>query len=72
MTKAILFAAAALALAACAGPHPELPVPGEAQRAAGPLQYDSAFDGYRPFAEQGLANWRKANEDVGMAGGHHR
>jgi hypothetical protein len=35
-----------------------------------PTEYRSAFEGYRPFAEQDLANWRKANEEVGAAGGH--
>ena len=33
-------------------------------------QFRSAFEGYRPFAEQELADWRKANEEVAAAGGH--
>jgi hypothetical protein len=34
------------------------------------VQYRSAFEGYRPFADQELADWRKANEGVAAAGGH--
>lgn len=41
---------------------PEVKVP--------PTQYRSAFEGYKPFAEQDLADWRKANDDVRAAGGH--
>ena len=33
-------------------------------------QYQSAFEGYRPFAEQELRDWRKANDEVRQAGGH--
>lgn len=35
-----------------------------------PVVFRSAFEGYRPFAEQELRDWRSANEDVGAAGGH--
>ena len=35
-----------------------------------PLEYRSAFEGYRPFTDQELANWRRSNEEVGAAGGH--
>jgi hypothetical protein len=35
-----------------------------------PVEYRSAFDGYRPFAGQELRDWRKANEEVREAGGH--
>lgn len=35
-----------------------------------PAGYRSAFEGYRPFAEPELANWRKANEEVAAAAGH--
>jgi hypothetical protein len=35
-----------------------------------PVEYRSAFEGYRPFAEQELRDWRKSNEEVGAAGGH--
>jgi hypothetical protein len=29
-----------------------------------PVHFRSALDGYRAFAAQGLADWRKANEEV--------
>ena len=29
------------------------------------VEFRTAFDGYRPFAEEELKDWRKANEDVG-------
>lgn len=40
-------------------------------RAAVPrLEYRSALEGYRSFVEEDLRDWRKSNEEVGMAGGH--
>ena len=34
------------------------------------VEFRSAFEGYRSFADQELGNWRSANEEVGAAGGH--
>ncbi len=34
-----------------------------------PVEFRSAFEGYRPFAEQELRDWRKSNDEVGAAGG---
>jgi len=36
------------------------------------IEYRSAFDGYRPFAERDLRDWRTANEEVREAGGPHK
>lgn len=37
-----------------------------ASNAAAPaVQFRSAFEGYRPFAEQEPQDWRKANDEVG-------
>jgi hypothetical protein len=44
--------------------------PLDAAAKAPPVEYRSAFEGYRRFAEQELASWRRANEEVGAAGGH--
>ena len=44
--------------------------PADAGSKVPPVQYRSAFDGYQPFAEQELRNWRRSNEEVGAAGGH--
>jgi len=35
-----------------------------------PVEFRSAFEGYRPYADQDLRDWRKSNEEVGAAGGH--
>jgi hypothetical protein len=35
-----------------------------------PLEYRSAFEGYRPFSEQDIVNWRRSNDEVRAAGGH--
>jgi len=35
-----------------------------------PTEYRSAFDGYRPYAEQEPRDWRGANDEVREAGGH--
>lgn len=35
-----------------------------------PVEFRSAFEGYRPFVEQERRDWREANEEVGAAGGH--
>lgn len=40
------------------------------QAKAPPVQYRSAFEGYRPYAGQELASWRGANAQVGTARGH--
>lgn len=35
------------------------------------VEYRSPLEGYRRFAaDQDLASWRKANDEVGAAGGH--
>jgi hypothetical protein len=35
-----------------------------------PVEFRSAFEGYRPFVEQERRDWREANEEVGAVGGH--
>jgi hypothetical protein len=35
-----------------------------------PVEFRSALDGYRPYADSELRDWRKSNEEVGAAGGH--
>lgn len=37
---------------------------------APPAAYNSAFEGYRPFREEPIADWRALNAEVGAAGGH--
>ncbi len=35
-----------------------------------PVEFRSALEGYRPYADSDLRDWRAANEEVGAAGGH--
>lgn len=68
MDRAIIAALAALTagLAAADGrPDPSLP-----QGKPAPSEYRSAFDGYRPFAEEKPTRWRDANETVKNADSH--
>ena len=61
----------AVVLAGCAAAQADLrPNPQDPQAKAAAVEYRSAFEGYRAFAEQELADWRRANEEVGAAGGH--
>ena len=34
------------------------------------VEFRTAFDGYRPFAEEEQRDWRQANDEVGAAGAH--
>lgn len=60
--------AAALAAATiAAGAQPAAP----RERAPAPLlTYQSAYEGYRPYAEEPRAPWREVNEAVERVGGH--
>ena len=46
------------------------PDPRDPRAKAAPVEYRSAFEGYRPFVDTELRDWRKSNEEVGAAGGH--
>ncbi len=35
-----------------------------------PVEFRSALEGYRPYADADLRDWRKSNEEVGAAEGH--
>ena len=61
----------ALLLAACAASEsPRRPDVMESRSKVPAVEFRSAFEGYRPFAEEEQQDWRKANEEVGAAGGH--
>ena len=66
--------AAGVALAAAAPASAQTVVaPQEAQAPVPATQYRSAFDGYRPAAEDDATpdqTWRAVNDKVGKAGGH--
>lgn len=46
------------------------PDPRDPRAEAAPVEYRSALEGYRPYAEPELRDWRKSNDEVGAAGGH--
>ena len=46
------------------------PQPTDPAGSAPPVAYRSTFEGYRPFREEPIVDWRKLNADVGAAGGH--
>ncbi len=61
----------ALLLAACAASENQSrPEVTDARAKVPAVEFRTAFEGYRPFAEQEQQDWRKANEEVGAAGGH--
>jgi hypothetical protein len=64
VVRALLFAGMAIAQGdGRSDPrHPTAKVP--------PVEFRSAFEGYRPYADEELRDWRKSNEEVGAAGGH--
>lgn len=72
MYKQMLFALAAMTAGSAAAQA--RPDPADAKAKAPPVEYRSAFEGYRPYAEPELASWRAVNEEVRRAamkhGGH--
>lgn len=54
--------------------HAAQPEPGSGPLSADvsvrPPVYESAFTGYRRYADEKLAGWREVNEEVGRVGGH--
>jgi hypothetical protein len=68
--RIFFFAVPALLLAGCSAQGDVRPGPIEPGSRTPAVTYSSAFDGYQPFAEQEMQDWRKANEEVGAAGGH--
>ena len=36
---------------------------------ASPLEYRSVFEGYKPYTEEKIIDWKRANDNVGKIGG---
>ena len=53
--------------AAAQTPAQMSPTPGVVQ--ASPPAYRSAFEGYKPYTEDKLLNWKDANDNTGRIGG---
>jgi hypothetical protein len=69
--RIILLGVPALFLAGCAGGQADIQSgPLDAQAKVPAVEYRSAFEGFRPFREEELQDWRGANDEVGAAGGH--
>jgi hypothetical protein len=69
--RIILVAVPALLFAGIAAAQGDRrPDPRDARAQVPPVEYGSAFEGYRPYAESELRDWRKSNDEVGAAGGH--
>lgn len=71
MYKGILFALAATVAGATAAQTAAKPDPADPRVRTPSVEYRSAFETYRPFAEEKLAPWREANEEVKQQGGGH-
>lgn len=48
---------------------PALAPPASEASSASTLTYRSAFEGYKPYADDKLLNWRQANDATGRIGG---
>jgi hypothetical protein len=46
------------------------PDPRDPKAKSPPVEYRSAFEGYRRYAEPELRDWREVNEEVRNAAGH--
>jgi hypothetical protein len=69
MDKAVFLAIVVAASGVAAAQQPR-PHPGDPKVKVPPVEYRSAFEGYRRFTDEELRDWRKSNEEVGAAGGH--
>lgn len=70
MGKLVLFLPALVMAGAVAAQGADRPNPNDPKAKVPAVEYRSAFEGYRRFADQDPVDWRKANEEVGAAGGH--
>lgn len=69
--RIILLAVPALLLAGMAVAQDDgRPDPRDPRFKVPPVEYRSTLEGYRPYAEPELRDWRKSNAEVGAAGGH--
>jgi hypothetical protein len=70
MMRSLVLVVSAVVASAAAAQGAQRADPRDPKAPAPAVPYYSAFEGYRPYAEQELVPWRKANEEVGAAGGH--
>ena len=48
---------------------PAPPAPAATATPATPAAYRSAFEGYQPYTDEKIVNWKEANDTVGRIGG---
>jgi hypothetical protein len=65
--RKLVFVVPALFVAGAAAAQDGRPSALDPQAKVAPVQFRSAFEGYRSFADQELADWRKANDEVRAA-----
>ena len=70
MHRSIFIALAALAAGTVAAEEARLPDPTDPRAKVPGVEYRSAFESYRPFAEEKLTPWRQSNEAVKGDAGH--
>ena len=46
------------------------PDPADPKATSAAIQYESAYKGFRPYADADIARWRDSNQEVGHLGGH--
>jgi len=68
--KCLVVAALAIAPLGVPAQQAQRPAPVDSRAASPSLEYRSAFEGYRPYADPELARWREVNEEVGRLNGH--
>ena len=64
MYRRICIALAALAAGNAVAQEARRPDPADPKAKVPPVEYRSAFAGYRPYAEPQVAPWRESNESV--------
>ncbi len=71
MNRTTCFALAACVAGSAVAQAPARPDPGD-RKATAPARpaYESAFKGYRPYADPEVARWRESNEEMGRLKGH--
>ena len=71
MHKLLFLALTAIAAGAAAAQNAAPPAPTDPAAKVPPVEYRSAFADYRPQAEQPIAPWRAANDEVAGAEAAH-
>lgn len=71
MIRSVVLVVVATAVAgSVAAQGAQRPDPKDPKAPAPAVTYRSSFEEYRPYTEPELVPWRRANEEVGAAGGH--